>query len=304
MALYVFVQIRRVLARHHNHLGMFARPVPLGRAQLDALAGDIRAQPQGPAPKNFTAHGVVDVAQGEVEQADQGHVRFARGKRKTAGGQRALILDLQPQIRTQGAVGAHDHFIADERIHVALTERFQSAVQIRRQDQFAIGIKVMDLLSIRIAIDQHHFFAFQVGRQRRIIATSDHHRTVGHIVTGKRQRLDAPLKAAGTAEDVNIAAAQGLDGIVAVGKTHHFHGHRQFVADQAQVVGTDALEAIAITGDVEGFVVSDRDPDPQATTLLQPLTVLGSEGQWRQVDEGRHQTERQTLRRRHCLAEA
>ena len=59
--------------------------------------------------------------------------------------------------------------------------------------------------------------------------------------------------------------------LLALGKPQDFHCHVQSLAHQTEVIGADALIAIAVTGDVDGLVVINGDPHPQAWMRRQPL---------------------------------
>ena len=154
----------------------------------------------------------------------------------------------------------------------------------------------MDHLRIGVAIQQHHFLALQPRRQGHVTPTSDDHRAVGHVIGGKRQFLHASLEAIGTGKNIDGAVTQGENGLFASSETHYLHGHRQCAADQAQVVGANALIAIAITGDVDRLVIGNRDTHAKGAMLIEPLLILRTQDHRRQTHKGRHQTERQTLR--------
>jgi len=72
-----------------------------------------------------------------------------------------------------------------------------------------------------------------------------------------------------------------FDSLVTLGVPGDLHREVQLVADQPQVIGTDALITVAITGDIDRLVVCDRNADPKYLALVEPGTVLIFERQIR-----------------------
>ena len=289
----VFEHIGRVLLGRHHHMGMLQHPGLLGGRQGNTLTDDVHPQPGGPTGQDLTAHRVINALQRPVHHLAQQGIGLARGEGKTNRRQAALLLDLHAQVRTQGLVGAHDHFIADKRIHITLLQGFEAAIEIGRQHDVALRVGGMHVLDVGVAIEQHHLLVLECVVWRGIGTAGHHHRTVGHIVRRKGQAGHVTFIAVGAGEDINRPGAQGLHGLGPLGEAHHLHRHAESRPHQAQVVGTDTLVAIAIAGDVDGLVVINGNPHPQGSVLRQPLPLGGCQGDGRQGDKRRHQIERQ-----------
>lgn len=58
-------------------------------------------------------------------------------------------------------MGAHDDFVADERIDVPVCQRLHCAVKRRRQYDFAAGIGTMRGPGVSVAVQQGNPFAFE-----------------------------------------------------------------------------------------------------------------------------------------------
>ncbi|MNP40399.1 hypothetical protein D3C76_1340390 [compost metagenome] len=93
--------------------------------------------------------------------------------------------------------------------------------------------------------------------------------------------------------------AQRLDGFLAFGEGQYLGFHPEAFRHQAQVVGADALVAIAVDGDVHRLVIGKRDAHPQHPRRPQPLLLRVAQGQRLKLGERRRQGKGQTLRGLH-----
>ncbi|MCY1459372.1 hypothetical protein D9M71_768400 [compost metagenome] len=88
---------------------------------------------------------------------------------------------------------------------------------------------------------------------------------------------------------------QGLDCLLTPGERQHLCRHAQAPGNQAEVVGTDPLVAIAVDGDVDRLVIGKGNTDPQGSLRAQPLLLRRGQLHRLKVGEGRHQGKGQAL---------
>ena len=292
VAILILEYVRRHLLGHHHDMGMLAHPGLFRRRQRNALTTDTDAEPGGPARENFALHRLVEARQRAIHHGPQQRICLAGGEGKTDGRQPALLLDLQPQVRPQRFIGAHNHFVADKRIDVTLLQGFEAAVEVGGEHDVAVGIRRVHLLHVGVAVEQHQLLAGQIVALG-IVATQHHHRAVGHVVRGELQAGYVTLVTIGTGENVDGAVAQGFNRLGALGKAQHLHGHTQPRANQAQIIGADALVAIAVAGDIDRLVVIYRDAHFECPMRRQPLLLRRRQRHRFKRDKRRHQFERQ-----------
>ncbi|MNP36962.1 hypothetical protein D3C76_1303850 [compost metagenome] len=82
---------------------------------------------------------------------------------------------------------------------------------------------------------------------------------------------------------------QGFDGFLALGECQYLSLEPKAVGNQAQVVGTDALVAVAVDGDINRLIISNGDPHPQYACRAEPLLFGMAQRHRFQVDERRCQ---------------
>ena len=162
------------------------------------------------------------------------------------------------------------------------------------------GVSPMHVADIGIALQQDHLLALKVVVLRGVVAAHDHHRTVRHVVAGKPQPRHIPLITIGAGQNINRPTAQGFHRLRPLSEAHHLHGHIEARADQAQVVGADALVAIMVTGDINRLVVSNGNADLQCPMARQPLLLACRQRQGGERGKRRHQFERQAVGGQAC----
>ena len=132
------------------------------------------------------------------------------------------------------------------------------------------------------------------------IPAHNHHRTIRHVVFGKAQPRYVALITVGTGENIDGAVTQGFHRLRPLGEAQYLHRCIQARADQAQVIGADALVAIAVAGDINRLIVINRDAHLQRSMRRQPLLLAGRQGHGLQGNERWHQLERQADSRKAC----
>ncbi|MNQ73682.1 hypothetical protein D3C85_884230 [compost metagenome] len=291
-------QIRRIFGGSHHHLRMPSHPGSLLGRQHHPLLANVRPQAGGPASENFPAQWLIDAGQGVVDHAPQQRVAGPCREREADRWQGAGADDLQAYERPQGHIGANDDFITDEGIHLPLVERLQTAQEIGREDDLAVRVDLVDDICIGVTIEQDNFLSRQIHPRQVIASPHQDHRTVRHIIGRKCQPRHAALEAVGTGQHIDVAVVQGFDGFVAFGIAKHARRHAQAPGDQAEVIGTDTLIAVAVDGDVYRLIVGNGDAHPQFRVALKPLLFVGVQVQRGEIGERLDQRKRQALR---CL---
>lgn len=254
----------------HGDLRVAVQPALFRRCQLHARFVDAQAAAGAPA-----AQDVFPITPGypryrPVDDAPQRLVSRPQQEAEALAVDGSEVVDAQ----AQQVMGLHQvmrgHGIPQHRIDVPQHQRFERALRRIEKLHLAMGVGLPYRLFLKIT-DGHSQNGTGLVGVEGLGLRRHQHRPVGQVGLAEQQAIFPAFDVAARAQQVDLATAQGRQR----GCPRRVDAHlRRPFEHQAQVVGGDALVAIAIEHR-QGRIIETHHPDPERPSPLQPLPRLG-----------------------------